>query len=93
MSTNPLDLKGAIPRLVEIGNLKQIDLQKPITHTQQLSLSNNRKNDLKKSRINETIETGKLYVQHSDNSFNKKGKEKEKDKKRRKNIGHLDIKI
>lgn len=91
MSTNYLDLKISIPRLVEVSNIKQIDIQKPSIYAQQLSLSYNRNNDLKKSKINETFETAKLYIEQSNNLYSRK--EKEKNKKRRKNIGHLDIKI
>lgn len=91
MSTNPLDLKISIPRLVEVSNIKQIDIQKHSIYAQQLSLAYNRKNDLKKNRTNETLETNKLYIKHNDNSYNKK--RKEKNKKQQKNIGHIDIKI
>ncbi|EGD52882.1 hypothetical protein TheetDRAFT_0254 [Thermoanaerobacter ethanolicus JW 200] len=94
MSSNvPIDLKSILPRTVEVGNLKQIDLQKPIIYSQQITTLSNRENEIKKTKPNELEKTEKTLIKDRRNSEQKNKQEKDKDKKRKKNIGHLDIKV
>ncbi|MGB9779324.1 hypothetical protein [Caldanaerobacter sp.] len=89
---NPIDLKSILPRTVEVGNLKQVDLQKPNVYSQQLSVSINRENEIKKSKTNELEKSEKTYIKEKgfrDRKEEQKGRKKDKQK----NIGHIDIKI
>ncbi|MBE3592649.1 MAG: hypothetical protein IMW84_07245 [Thermoanaerobacter sp.] len=94
MSSNaPIDLKSILPRTVEVGNLKQIDLQKPIIYSQQITTFSNRENEIKKTKPNELEKTEKTLIKDRQKFEQKNKQEKNKDKKRKKNIGHLDIKV
>lgn len=94
MSSNlPIDLKSILPRTVEVGNLKQIDLQKPIVYSQQITNLSNKKNEIKKSKPNELEKTEKTLIKDQQNSEHKNKQGKDKSKKEKKTIGHIDIKV
>ncbi|MDI6604138.1 MAG: hypothetical protein QME35_03215 [Thermoanaerobacteraceae bacterium] len=55
MSINPLDLQVAIPKSVEVSNIKQIEIQKNDVYVQQFAISYDNENKIKKNRINKTM--------------------------------------
>ncbi|QSZ26583.1 hypothetical protein ACETAC_06615 [Aceticella autotrophica] len=89
MSINPLDLQVAIPKSVEVSNIKQIEIQKNDVYVQQFAISYDNENKIKKNRINKTNETFKMHIKGN----NEKRNEKEKKKKENKFLGHIDIKV
>jgi hypothetical protein len=89
MSINPLDLQVAIPKSVEVSNIKQVEIQKNDVYVQQFAISYDNENKIKKNRINKTNETFKIYIKGN----NEKRNEKEKKKKKNKFLGHIDIKV
>ncbi|ADD02468.1 conserved hypothetical protein [Thermoanaerobacter mathranii subsp. mathranii str. A3] len=94
MSSNtPIDLKTILPRAVEVGNLKQIDLQKPVIYSQQIAISSNKENEIKKTKPNELEKTEKTLIKERQNSEQKNKQEKNPDKKNKKTMGHIDIKV
>jgi len=92
-SNSPIDLKSILPRTVEAGNLKQIDLQKPVIYSQQIITISNRENEIKKTKPNELEKTEKTLIKDRQNSEQKNKQEKDKGKKSKKTIGHIDIKV
>lgn len=90
MPVNPIDLQVAIPKTVEISNIKQLEIQKSDIYTEQFSIMYNIENTIKKRRANAVDVVERLY-------FKEKGKEKvkkDKNKQSKKHLfGHIDIKI
>ncbi|CAK9331332.1 hypothetical protein [Thermoanaerobacter kivui] len=89
----PIDLKSILPRIVEVGNLKQIDVQRANVYTQQMAVSYHKETEVKKTKTNELEKAEKAVIKDQQRSGEKGKKEKEKNKKNQKNIGHIDIKV
>lgn len=89
---NPIDLKSILPRTVEVGNLRQVDLQRPDVYSHQLSLSVSKENEVKKSKTNELGKSEKAYIKEK-GFQGKEDRQKEKKKDKQKNVGHIDIKV
>ncbi|SNX55491.1 hypothetical protein [Thermoanaerobacterium sp. RBIITD] len=90
MTVNPIDLQVAIPKMVEISNIKQVEIQRQDIYVEQFAEMINHENDIKKSRTNKTNETAKLYIKNNKDRIKKKNYSKNNKKTL---LGHIDIKI
>lgn len=48
MSVNPIDLQVAIPKMVDISNIKQVEIQRPDVFVGQFMEMINNENEIKK---------------------------------------------
>lgn len=90
MSVNPIDLQVAIPKMVDISNIKQVEIQRADVFVGQFMEMINNENEIKKSRTNKISESNKLSTKKDKNKMDEKGLPKERKKFL---SGHMDIKI
>ncbi|WP_223814554.1 hypothetical protein [Thermoanaerobacterium thermosaccharolyticum] len=67
MSVNPIDLQVAIPKMVDISNIKQVEIQRPDVFIGQFMEMINNENEIKKSRTNKINESDKPYIKKDKN--------------------------
>ncbi|MDE4541814.1 hypothetical protein [Thermoanaerobacterium sp. R66] len=90
MSVNPIDLQVAIPKMVDVSNIKQIEIQRPDVFVGQFMEMINNENEIKKSRTNKINESNKLSTKKDKNRMEGESSQKERKKFL---LGHVDIKI
>ncbi|ADL68940.1 hypothetical protein [Thermoanaerobacterium thermosaccharolyticum] len=90
MSVNPIDLQVAIPKMVDISNIKQVEIQRPDVFIGQFMEMINNENEIKKSRTNKINESDKPYIKKDKNEVVDDNLSKGRKKFL---LGHMDIKI
>lgn len=90
MSVNPIDLQVAIPKMTDISNIKQIEIQRPDVFAGQFMEMISHEEEIKKSRTNKINESNKLYIKKDKNKLTKENLSKGRKKFL---LGHVDIKI
>lgn len=88
--SNSIDLQVAIHRMVDISNIKQIEIQRPDIFVGQFIEMINHENEIKRSRTNKINESNKLYIKKDKNKMTEKNLSGSRKKFL---LGHVDIKI